>query len=217
MSEVTLPEQEADRNVFVWLTWLYSLLTGKAREEHSSSQTTWLLNSLLWARIRSECLILWASVCLWKQETTFDRYSVVVRVDVMAADAVIMVDELTRFYLSEEGSSLHWLSVGLVRHMCSWGNGLIQCLGHGTEDLSQSSESLWRHKLLLKDLRSACQSVCFFSRDWEERFFFPINACVCISDRCTLAEINNASVGGVKVQRSYWEENVLFITGDCVL
>lgn len=72
------------------------------------------------------------------------------------APTVIMADELTRFYLSEEVSSLHWSPVGLVRHMWSEGNGLIQCLGHGTEDLSQSSESLWRHKLLLKDLRSAC-------------------------------------------------------------
>lgn len=81
----------------------------------------------------------------------------------MVAQTVIMADELTRFYLSEEGcSSLHWLSVGLVRHMCSWGNGLIQCLGHGTEDLSQSSESLWRHKLLLKDLRLVCSSVFLF-------------------------------------------------------
>lgn len=80
----------------------------------------------------------------------------------MVAQTIIMADELTRFYLSEEGSLLHWLSAGLVRHMCSWGNGLIQCLGHGTEDLSQSSESLLRHKLLLKDLRWVCPPVCNF-------------------------------------------------------
>lgn len=80
----------------------------------------------------------------------------------MLAQTIIMADELTRFYLSEEGSSLRWLSVGSVRHMCSWGNGLIQCLGHGTEDLSQSSESLWRLELLPKDLRSVSPSVCAF-------------------------------------------------------
>lgn len=50
--------------------------------------------------------------------------------------------------------------------MCSWGNGLIQCLGYGTEDLSQSSEPMWRHKLLLKDLRLGSPSVSFF--------FFPL-------------------------------------------
>lgn len=109
---------------------------------------------------------------------TFELDFAVVWGDAMVAQTVIMADELTRFYLSEEGSSLHWSSVGLVRHMCSWGNGLIQCLAHGTEDLSQSSESLWRHKLPLKDLRWVCPSVWFFFyRDWEERLFFSCNKC----------------------------------------
>lgn len=52
--------------------------------------------------------------------------------DVIVAQTVIMVDELTRFYLREESCSLHWLPASLVRHMCSWGSGLIQCLGYGT-------------------------------------------------------------------------------------
>lgn len=47
--------------------------------------------------------------------------------DEIVAQTVIMADEFTRFYLSEEGSSLHWLSVGVVRLMCSWGTVLIQC------------------------------------------------------------------------------------------
>lgn len=47
--------------------------------------------------------------------------------DVMVVQAVIMADELTRFCLSEKGSSLRWMPVGLVRHMCSSGNKLIQC------------------------------------------------------------------------------------------
>lgn len=83
--------------------------------------------------------------------------------DVIVAQTVIMVDELTRFYLREESCSLHWPPpVSLVRHMCSWGNGLIQCLGYGTGDLSQSSEPMWRHKLPLKDLRLGSPSVSFF-------------------------------------------------------
>lgn len=61
-----------------------------------------------------------------------DWDSVAVCGDAVVAQTIIMTDELTRFYLSEEGSSLHWLSAGLDRHMCSWGNGLIQCLDHGT-------------------------------------------------------------------------------------
>lgn len=90
----------------------------------------------------------------------------------MAAQTVIMVDKLTRFYLSEEGCSLHWLSVGLVRYMCSGGNRLIQCSGCRTEDLSQSSEPVWRHKLLLKDLRLVCLSICFFPTSSEKKAFF---------------------------------------------
>lgn len=97
--------------------------------------------------------------------------------DATVAQTVITADELTRFYLSEEGSSLHWLSAGLVRHMCSWGNKLIQCLGHGTEDLSQSSESLWRHKPLLKDLASVCLSVS--STEVERRMALS-NKCLCV-------------------------------------
>lgn len=63
--------------------------------------------------------------------------------------------------------------------MLPGGNGLIQCLGYGTEDLSQSNESVWRHKLLLKDLRLVCPSVCvFFYRGCEEGFFFLCNKCV---------------------------------------
>ena len=98
----------------------------------------------------------------------------------MGAQTVIMADELTRFYCTEEGSSLHWLSVGLVRHMCSWGSRLIQCWSHGTEDLSQSSESLWRHKLLLKDLRLVCLSVCLFSTDFGEEDFSLVTINVCL-------------------------------------
>ena len=103
----------------------------------------------------------------------FDWDSVVVWEDEIVVQTVIIADELTRFYLSEEGSSLHWLSVGLVRHMCSWGNMLFQRWGHGTEDLSQASESLWSHRRLLKDLRLLCLSE-FFHRDWEERYFLKL-------------------------------------------
>lgn len=82
-------------------------------------------------------------------------------------------DELTRFYLREESCSLHWPAVSLVRHMCSWGNRLIQCLGYGTEDLSQSSEPMWCHKLPLKGLRLGSPSVSiFFLQKAKNKDFF---------------------------------------------
>lgn len=43
ISEVPLPEEQADRNVFVWLTWLYSLLTGNERRTTPSRQFDFLI------------------------------------------------------------------------------------------------------------------------------------------------------------------------------
>lgn len=85
----------------------------------------------------------------------------------MAAQTIIIADELTRFLPLLV--HLHWLSFGLVRHMCSRGNGLIQCLGHGTEDLSHPTESPSHHKLLLKDLRLVSLSVRYFSQEIEKK------------------------------------------------
>lgn len=61
------------------------------------------------------------------------------------------------FYLSEEGFSLHCSSVGLVRHVHLGEGGSVSA-----EDLSQSSESLWRHKLLFKSLRMGRPSGFLF-------------------------------------------------------
>lgn len=69
--------------------------------------------------------------------------------DAPGAQTAPMVNELTGVYLLEEGRALHWLPVGSVRHTFSWGSGFIQCLGYGTGDLFQSSEPVWRHKLLM--------------------------------------------------------------------
>lgn len=88
-----------------------------------------------------------------------DWDSLVVWRDATVVQIVVIANELTWFYLSEEGFSLHWLSVGLVRHMYPWGKGLIQWRGHGSEDLSQSSESLWRQKAPAEGFKVG-QSVC---------------------------------------------------------
>lgn len=155
--------------MFVWLTWLYSPPTGKEKKKKgagvSPPRQLDLLNHFSEPRRR------WASGLGGGGGGGGGESGDGVRLefsrgfgeDVIVAQTVIMVDELTRFYLREESCSLHWPPpVSLVRHMCSWGNGLIQCLGYGTEDLSQSSEPMWRHKLPLKDLRLGSPSVSFF-------------------------------------------------------
>lgn len=201
--------------MFVWLTWLSSPWLEKQKEKRKSPR--WQLDFLItlseqgWrasvlssvAKGRRQLLIV---IQQWFGETQWW--------------AIIIADELTWFYLSVEGFSLRWLSVGLVRHVCSWGNGLIQCWGHGTEDLSQSSESLWSHRLLLKDLSWICPSVClsFPTEIIKKKKNSLVAINVFVSGWFVLVECNNRrGLGERWVRGFYWEENVFFIRGDNIV
>lgn len=144
------PEQAADRNVFLsgWKSF------PKLKEEIPSCQLG-LIGISEW-RVS-------LTVCHQKEE---------IRMGLGRCSGPLWLWQMNFFYLKRgKDFSLGWSPAGVVRWAHTSGSGLIQSGGCSAEDLSQFSESLWHHRLVLKGLRLVCPSVCPFPQRLGRKIF----------------------------------------------